>query len=312
MKNTYNPEYIIKYCNENNIHLNNDYSNIKTNKYTKIEGKCVINNCKNNFCKTIIEIKKYGAFCLECTKINRNINYKKTCLKKYGVENLFQLDIIKEKIVETNLFKYGVTNPTYSNDIREKTKQKNLEKYGVEYTSQLPEVINKKHNTMMQNFGVKYPLQSKICQNNFKQTCLKKYGVENPQHNLEIADKTVKNNYRKKTYTSSSGKEYICQGYEPFALECLIEKENVNENDIITSRKEVPTIWYNNVKGKKSRHYVDIFISSQNRCIEVKSTWTAKKKQDSIFLKQNAAKELGYNYEIWIYNSKGEIVEKHI
>jgi len=165
---------------------------------------------------------------------------------------------------------------------------------------------------MMQNFGVKYPLQSKICQNNFKQTCLKKYGVENPQHNLEIADKTVKNNYRKKTYTSSSGKEYICQGYEPFALECLIEKENVNENDIITSRKEVPTIWYNNVKGKKSRHYVDIFISSQNRCIEVKSTWTAKKKQDSIFLKQNAAKELGYNYEIWIYNSKGEIVEKHI
>lgn len=25
-------------------------------------------------------------------------------------------------------------------------------------------------------------------------------------------------------------------------------------------------------------------------------------------LKQNAAKELGYNYEIWVYNSKGEKV----
>jgi hypothetical protein len=33
---------------------------------------------------------------------------------------------------------------------------------------------------------------------------------------------------------------------------------------------------------------------------------------DCVFLKQNAAKELGYNYEIWIYNNKGEIVEKHI
>lgn len=45
--------------------------------------------------------------------------------------------------------------------------------------------------------------------------------------------------------------------------------------------------------------------------IEVKSTWTAKKKKDCIFLKQNAAKELGYKYEIWIYNCKGEIVEHH-
>ena len=49
----------------------------------------------------------------------------------------------------------------------------------------------------------------------------------------------------------------------------------------------------------------------QNRCIEVKSTWTAKKSKDYIFLKQDAAKHLGYNYEIWIYNAKGEKVEVH-
>ncbi len=65
-------------------------------------------------------------------------------------------------------------------------------------------------------------------------------------------------------------------------------------------------IWYNDVNGKKHKHYVDIFIPSQNRCIEVKSTWTIQKMKDNIFLKQQAAKELGYNYEIWIYNSKGE------
>jgi hypothetical protein len=63
--------------------------------------------------------------------------------------------------------------------------------------------------------------------------------------------------------------------------------------------------------GKKHRHYVDIFISSQNRCVEVKSTWTAEKKKDNIFLKQTTAKELGYNYEIWVYNSKGIRVEKY-
>ena len=40
----------------------------------------------------------------------------------------------------------------------------------------------------------------------------------------------------------------------------------------------------------------------------MKSTWTAEKKKDNIFLKLNAGKELGYNYEIWVYNNKGEKV----
>ena len=88
-------------------------------------------------------------------------------------------------------------------------------------------------------------------------------------------------------------------------------ENNIDENDIITGCKNVPVIWYNDENSKKHRHYVDIFIPSQNKCIEVKSNWTAKKKKDNIFLKQNAAKELGYKYEIWIYDSKGVKVEKY-
>jgi hypothetical protein len=34
--------------------------------------------------------------------------------------------------------------------------------------------------------------------------------------------------------------------------------------------------------------------------------------KDNIFLKQIAGKELGYNYELWIYNRKGERVECYI
>ncbi len=58
-------------------------------------------------------------------------------------------------------------------------------------------------------------------------------------------------------------------------------------------------------KKKKHKHYVDIFIPSQNRCIEVKSTWTIKQNEKAIFQKQNAAKEAGYLYEIWVYDNKG-------
>ncbi len=35
----------------------------------------------------------------------------------------------------------------------------------------------------------------------------------------------------------------------------------------------------------------------------------SRKEKNIIYLKQKAAKELGYSYEIWIYNKKGEIVE---
>ena len=86
-------------------------------------------------------------------------------------------------------------------------------------------------------------------------------------------------------------------------------KLNIDENEIVTGCKNVPTIWYNDLEGKKHRHYVDIFIPFQNKCIEVKSTWTAEKNKDCIFLKQNAAKELGYEYEIWVYDAKGEKIE---
>lgn len=55
---------------------------------------------------------------------------------------------------------------------------------------------------------------------------------------------------------------------------------------------------------KNHRHYVDIFIPTQNRCIEVKSTLTAKLNEHNIYLKQESAKIR--IYEIWIYNEKEE------
>ena len=76
--------------------------------------------------------------------------------------------------------------------------------------------------------------------------------------------------------------------------------------DIVNSKNKVPTIWYTTNDNIKHRHYVDIFIPTQNRCIEVKSEWYFNQGKDIIMLKQNSGKELGYKYEIWVYNNKGE------
>ena len=142
------------------------------------------------------------------------------------------------------------------------------------------------------------------------QNCLNKYGVENNAQRPEIAEKITCSNYKLKDYTFPSGRIDKVQGYEPFALNDLIHIYEIDETDIITGVKYVPEIWYYDTNEKKHRHYVDIFIKSQNKCVEVKSSWTVKK--ENVFKKQEAGKSLGYLYEIWIYDDKGKIIQKHI
>jgi len=379
-KGSYNYNNLIDYCCENNIKLLDNYENNLITRDSYIKGECVSINdsCDNYFNKTFRNLKKTGPYCTICTSFNRNNKVKQTFLNKYGCENLFQSEEIKDKIKQTNLIKYGneyivnievfkqksiktllknynvnhpmksdkirekikntnllkykcenlfqseeikdkikqtnlkkynCENPTYSKVIREKTKKKCLEKYGYEHTCQLPHVVEKRKQICIEKYGNEIPLKTEIGKETIKQTCLKKYGYENPQQVPEIAEKSSKNSYRKKSYILPSGKEIICQGYEPFALDKLVKEENISEEDIVTGCKNVPQIWYNDEQDKKHRHYVDIYIPSQNRCVEVKSTWTAEKKKDNIYLKQNAAKELGYQYEIWIFNAKKELVE---
>jgi hypothetical protein len=128
--------------------------------------------------------------------------------------------------------------------------------------------------------------------------------------NETIAEKASKSKFNCKEYTLPSGNIIKYQGYEKFAYDELLKEEKIDENDIITGVKNVPTIWYE-FNNKKCRHFVDIYIKTQNRCIEVKSSWTITRKPEKIFAKMNKAIELGYNYEIWVFSEKGEKIAIH-
>jgi hypothetical protein len=236
---------------------------------------------------------------------------KQSYIKHYGVDHPSKSEEIKLKKKETCISNFGVESPLQSEKVLETMKNNNLEKYGVEYCLQVKEFRDKGMNTCLEKYGVEHYIQTKECQDKIKQTCLEKYGVEHSSQSIEIMDKITKSSYKLKDYIFSSGKINKIQGYEHYALDELIKNEKIDELYIITGIKNVPTIWYNDENGKKHRHYVDIYISSQNRCIEIKSTWTAEKNKHNIFLKQNAAKELGYKYEIWVYDKKGVMVEKY-
>jgi hypothetical protein len=232
---------------------------------------------------------------------------KETCLKNLGVENPSQSDTIKQQKRETCVKNLGVEYPSQSQEVKEQMKATCLKNLGVEYPGQSQEVKEKSKATCLKNFGVEYSLQSQEVKEKGKETCLKKYNVKHHTQNAEVAEKMSKASYSRKDYILPSGKIIHVQGYEHYALDELVKV--FNEEEIITGSGSVPEIWYDDDEGNKHRHFVDIFISSQNKCIEVKSSWTAEKKNDNIFKKQKAGKRLGYNYEIWIYNSKGVKVE---
>lgn len=276
--------FLIKLCKEQNITLLHDYEDIELNSQKFIEFKCI--KCNKNTSKRFEYIIKYNPTCHDCSYLDKGNKARKTTIARYGVENISQLDEIKNKKKVTT-----------------------LKNYGVEHNSQSIIIKNKKINTCFNNLGVEYPSQSQEVRNKCKQSLLINYGVEHPLQNINLMDKSIKKSYSSKSYIFPSGNEIKCQGYESFALDEVIKLEK--EYDIITGCTNVPTIWYTDKVGKKRRHYVDIFVPSKNKCIEVKSTWTIKNKSSNIFEKQKAAKDLGYNYEIWVYDTKGNKVETY-
>jgi hypothetical protein len=231
---------------------------------------------------------------------------KKTCLEKYGCEFVSQNTEIMNKMKQHNMEKYGFEHVLQVEEIREKGKKNNMEKYGVENCMQRPEIKEKVKQTNLKLYGSENIFQVEEFKEKGKQTSLLHFGVPHPMQNAEIMSKNTASQYKKKPYILPSKKEISIQGYEHFALDELLK--TYNEDDIITGNENVPELWYES-NDKRHRHYVDIFIPNENLCIEVKSNWTLNSKKDNIFIKQAAAKDLGYKYEIWVYNNKGNKIE---
>ena len=224
-------------------------------------------------------------------------------LERYGVENAMQNDQVKEKLKATCLERYGVEYPTQNDEVKEKSKATCLERYGVEYSLQSCEVKEKSKATCLQRYGFEHAKQSEEVKEKAKATTLERYGVENPMQNEEIFEKCMKSSASRKIYTFSNGKQIKLQGYEPLAIDDII-KNGFEIDDIITSQKEIPKIWYIN-NNIKHRYYCDIFLKSINKLIEVKNPFGYKYNYEIIMLKAKACIKQGFNYEIWIYDQKG-------
>lgn len=93
--------------------------------------------------------------------------------------------------------KYGVDNPYKIEAVREKVKQHNLEKYGVEYYSSTPECREKVANTCMNKYGATTYTNSEVGKAQIKQHNLEKHGVEHSWQREDVKQKIKETNLRK-------------------------------------------------------------------------------------------------------------------
>jgi hypothetical protein len=131
-------------------------------------------------------------------------------------------------------------------------------------------------------------------------TMRERFGVDWISQSPEISEKQ-QNRFNHKEFKFPSGRVDRVQGFEPAMLKILLE-EGIDEYDIVTSRKDVPEIWYED-NGGKHRYFPDIYIKSQNKIIEVKSTWTWSNDEERTRKKIQKCQELGYDAEVYVIDN---------
>lgn len=111
------------------------------------------------------------------------------------------------------------------------------------------------------------------------------------------------NRFGYKQYILPSGKIVWVQGSEDKALNKLLleyrESDILIEDDKIT--RQIGKIYYTGLDGKTHRYIPDIYIISERKIVEVKSSFTFKIQEKTNRLKQHACLDAGYRFEFMIF-----------
>lgn len=154
--------------------------------------------------------------------------------------------------------------------------------------------------TMLHKYGVENGFQLDSVKKKSNVTCYKKYGSTNPHFSNLIK-------YKWKEHVFPSGKIARCQGYEPFAFKYLLNE--YSEHELVWDRTELPKVMYVDENGKSRIHCPDIYIPKNNLLIDVKSNFIYNLHKETMRLKKDAAIEVGFAYQILIFNRNGTIHE---
>jgi hypothetical protein len=291
-----------KHTQENRMKKVEDTNLKKTGYKNPLSNPEVRNKVENT------NIKKYGV---SYPMQNKGVSQKmsETIINKNNDDPLRQ-QLINEKKKETYKASLGVEHPSQSDIIKKKKEDTNLKNLGVTYPAKSRNVLSKMHNTYTERTGFANVSSNPAERIKAQITMLQKYGVRHATQNPELMHKAFTNSFRLKIYTFPSGRTTKYMGYENYAIDDLLNEEKIDEDDIYT--ENLQQFSYNKPNEETDRFYTpDIYVKSQNRFIEVKSTYTITQDTENIFRKQAAVKKRGIKCEIWVYDKNGIIVELH-
>ena len=275
-----------------------------------IKFKCKCGKDGSKMFRYIVE--NAGMRCSDCSRETKHDKIKITSIQKYGVPSALNLTKNKE-LCRKSVHVY--TLERLENIVG---KEHLLQNYDNENLTKDTFIMFRCHNCACDtNKGFRYIFETggpfcNTCTEQNKQDKIKTkmndiYGVEYSLQVPEFNDKATLKGLKYKKYVGPSGKIYNCQGYEPYALNLLFIE--YTDNDIITSKRDVPEIWWIDADGLQHRYYVDIYIPKEKRMVEVKSDYRYKEDNDKLEFVWRTCVEQGYNYEVWIFDKHHEIVE---
>lgn len=173
-----------------------------------------------------------------------------------------------------------------------------------------PDANEKREATNMKEYGFPCTLQSKEVRDKMNATVMQSFGVENVSQSPRVHMKQQ----IFEEYISASGRKYMYQGYENFAINRLINKLGISEDNIsmcydLCERGEMPAFDYTTEDGKNHVYFPDIRITDKDGShyfIEVKSPSLVH----SVYLdlKTKAVMNKGYKIVIWRFNKIGSFL----
>ena len=243
---------------------------LKYFEYFITPGVCPI--CGKSF---KLKIKYQQIFC--CKKCQSNFfrtseaykqsnieKAKQTCKLKYGVENVMDSNLFRQKIKDTKLKKYGDSN--YNNRIqavktsfelygfdnynnRKKAKQTFIDLYGVDNPAKIDGISDKVKETKFEKYGDSNFNNRDLA----KQTYLKKYGVDNYTQTKEYKEKNYNTKKQNHTFVES----------KPELKLLKILRNKFGESDIEYQ-----------YKSDLYPFVCDFYIKSLDLYIELQGSWT--------------------------------------
>ena len=181
------------------------------------------------YVKTILSESDYNLI-KEVSKIKSTKNWKTSIIGKYGVENVFQLESVKDKSKNTLISKYGVDNCFKSSEIQEKKKKTMVKRYGVENSGSSSVLLEKMKTTNIEKYGYDNYAKTDECKDKIKSTNIERYGSDWYFQSEEYKNKVKSSNlekYESEWYIQSSD-------FKNKAKETLIEKygyDNYTKSD---------------------------------------------------------------------------------